>query len=282
MNPLRMVVVVVLAVLAGGASAQTDRALVARFERAYADGAYERAAAVATTIAERHDHSSVWAYNAACAHARAGSLDDAKGWITACAQRGFQGVRSFETDEDLDPIRGTPEFEAALAMVRAAARARLEEFQEAARGHEHPSWVPEGASADNPVPLLIAMHGTGGRGEEMLGVWKDACERLGVAIIAPDGLRPSGAGYAWTYRDESEWMIKDLIERVAAGMPVDTSRVVLTGFSQGANISMPAGIDHARLFVGVIPVCGHYEAQIVDLFRLQEAANASRFDVVFG
>ncbi|MEQ8771008.1 MAG: hypothetical protein RIB60_10930 [Phycisphaerales bacterium] len=266
------IAVLVLSVFAGSARAQSDGALVARFDRAYADGAYERAATVATTLAERHESSSVWAFNAACAHARAGNLDDARRWVTACAERGFQGVRSFETDQDLDPIRGSQEFAEAFALVQAAARARLEEFQQAARVHAHPSWVPEHASTDSPVPLVIALHGTGGRGDEMLRVWKEACAEVGAAIIAPDGLRPSGEGYAWTYRDESEWLVRDLIERVAAGMPVDTTRVVLTGFSQGANVAMPTGIDHAGLFVGVIPVGGHYEGQIVDLEPVRSGA----------
>ncbi len=276
-------VIVVLSVLAGSASAQTDRALVARFDRAYDDGRFEQAAEVATKLAERHESSSVWAFNAACAHARSGNLDEARAWVTACAERGFQGVRSFETDQDLDPIRDTPEFEAALALVRAAARARLEEFQDAALAHEHPAWVPEHASAEALVPLVIAMHGTGGRGDEMLRVWKDACAEVGAAIIAPDGLRPSGNGYAWTYRDESEWMIQDLIDRVAADLPVDTSRVVLTGFSQGANVSMPAGIDHAERFVGVIPICGHYEEQIVDLESVRRGEiDAPRYGFIIG
>lgn len=259
------IAIVVGAFFAGASIGQTDRTLLGRFDKAYADGEFVRAAAVATTLAERHESSSVWAYNAACAHARADDLDQARGWILRSAGRGFQGVRSMETDQDLDPIRASTEFAQALALVRAAARARLEEFQQAAIAHDHPHWVPDDASQQNLVPLVIALHGTGGRGEEMLKVWKDTCAEAGVAIIAPDGLRPSGGGYAWTYRDESEWLIRDLVERVAADLPVDTSRVVLTGFSQGANISMPAGIDHAELFVGVIPICGHYEGQIVDL-----------------
>ena len=40
--------------------------------------------------------------------------------------------------------------------------------------------------------------------------------------------------------------------------------VILVGFSQGANIALMMGRSHAREFAGVVPVCGHWEADVAD------------------
>ncbi|MEZ6317442.1 MAG: alpha/beta hydrolase [Phycisphaerales bacterium] len=259
----------------GSAFGQSDGVLVERFDKAYAAADFAAAVRAAEAIAERHPESGAWAFNAACANARVGELDKAKAWITAAADRGFDGVRSFETDEDLDPIRDSAEFAAAFAKVRAAADARLEGFKALAAGREPMVWVPAGADADHKVPAVIALHGTGGDARGMMDVWREACERAGCALIAIDAVRPGpgGRGYAWTYRDESAWLILKTLDEAVAAYPIDAGRVVLAGFSQGANVAMPFGVGHADRFRAVVACAGHYEAQIVDL---EEAEGGER------
>lgn len=264
----RLIVLLVLLFMpARAALGQTDAQLVDRFDRAYAAADFGAAAEAAEAICERHPESALWAFNAACANARVGRLDEAKAWLTAAGERGFQGVRSVETDEDLAPIRGTPEYDAALVKIRVAAEARLEAFKKLAEKSEPLVWVPAGASAEHPVPVVIALHGTGGDARDMMRAWRGACERAGCALVAMDAVRPGpgGRGYSWTYRDEAEWLILRTLDNALAELPVDAERVILAGFSQGANVAMPFGIEHAGRFRAVVPCAGHYEPQIVDL-----------------
>src|SRR5690606_2308318 len=50
--------------------------------------------------------------------------------------------------------------------------------------------IPPGYQADNPPPLVIALHGAGGKGESMLV--HDGCAKLanerGFIVVAPNGL----------------------------------------------------------------------------------------------
>lgn len=279
------VLTVLLLMPARAAPGQSDAQLVDRFDRAYAAADYAAAVEAAEAICERHPESAVWAFNAACANARVGRVDEAKAWLTAAGERGFQGVRSVETDEDLASIRGTPEYEAALAKIRVAAEARLEEFKALAAKSEPLVWVPAGASAEAPVPLVIALHGTGGDARDMMRAWRGACERAGCALIAMDAVRPGpgGRGYSWTYRDEAEWLILRTLDDAIAELPVDAERVVLAGFSQGANVAMPFGLEHAGRFCAVAACAGHYEAQIVDLEGVDpEAGGAPRYYFLIG
>lgn len=177
------------------------------------------------------------------------------------AELGFSGIASFEQHADLDPLRERGDFAAILERVRANAEARMAEFRAAAREHEPATHVPDGA-AGSGAPLVLALHGTGGTGEEMLERLRAVCDDLGAVCVAPDALRPVGDGFSWTYRDEAEWFVGFLVERAVEEHGIDRERVVLVGFSQGANIALTMAQTHAETFRAVVPICGHFEAGI--------------------
>lgn len=226
-------------------------------------GEHASAAAYASGIAEQYPSSSVWAYRAGASLALAGDAEGAIGWLRAAAERGYSGVRTFETDSDIDPVRGHAAFGAIIARVRENAGARMAAFRAEAEEAEPVVVLPRGFDSSAPTPLVIALHGTGGTGRETARAWRGAARRVGAILVAPDALRPSGNGFAWVFRDESEWYVEKLITQMREEHAI--GEVVLVGFSQGANIALAMGRSHPELFDAVVPVCGHWEADAASL-----------------
>ncbi len=233
------------------------------WERRMLGGEHASAAVYAADIAERLPSSSVWAYRAGASLARAGDGDGAIDWLRVSAERGYSGVRTFETDADIDSVRKHAAFGGVIARVRANADKRMGAFREAAEEAEPVVVLPRGFDSSEPTPLVIALHGTGGTGREMARAWRGAARRVGAILVAPDALRPSGNGYAWVFRDESEWYVEKLIAEMREEYAI--GEVVLVGFSQGANIALAMGRSHPGLFDAVVPVCGHWEADAAGL-----------------
>lgn len=245
------------------ALAQSDQQLVDRFDRADTERDHAEALEAALAILERHPASAVWNFNAGRAHAMLGHPDEAIAHLRAAADLGYTGIASFEQHQDLAPLRSRDDFTAILEQVRQNAAKRLEDFKRLALEHEPATHVPTNLSATlkpgEKPPLLIALHGTGGTGAEMLDALRAACDKLGIICIAPDALRPAGAGYAWTYRDESQWLVAHTATEAITKHDADPARVILLGFSQGANITLALATDNHEPFTALIPICGHYE-----------------------
>lgn len=258
LSPFLLVLVLLMGVVSP-VSAQSDGALVDRYDRLYASGKYELALGAAETICQRYPESSVWAFNAGALCAKLDRPDEAIDHLRRAAQNGYTGIASFEQNTDLDPIRDRDDFKAIIKTIRAAAKSRMDEFQREARAHTPKAYYPPEAGTKRP--LIIALHGSGMDGQSMFDVLRVTAENESAILVCPDALRPSGPGFAWTYRDESEWFVNHLIDEAIEQHNADPSRVVLIGFSQGANIALILGQTQPERFAGVVPICGHYEAQ---------------------
>jgi hypothetical protein len=53
-------------------------------------------------------------YNMACAHAQLGDIDAAVNALQAAFENGFDNFTTVKQDTDLDPVKGTPAFEAMM------------------------------------------------------------------------------------------------------------------------------------------------------------------------
>ncbi|MCA9276698.1 MAG: hypothetical protein KDA29_11780 [Phycisphaerales bacterium] len=251
--------VLMIALCVGDLLAQSDQVLVDQFDRQYASGRYTLALETAEEIVRRYPDSAWWRFNTGAVLARLDRGDEAMVHLSKCAQLGFSGIQSFEQNTDLDPIREREDFKGVVEEVRANAEKRMGEFQREALQHRPKTFVPEGV--ESPA-MIIALHGTGMDGGSMFDALLPVAEELGMVLICPDGIRPSGDGFSWTYRDESEWFVEHLIGRAGAEHRVDAQRVILVGFSQGANIALIMGQTRPELILGTVPICGHYEQQV--------------------
>lgn len=257
---MTILILIVLVFFASHTAAQSDQDLVDRFDRMYAAQRYQPALHAAETILERHPDSAWWTFNAGAISARLDMPDQAVRYLQRSADLKFSGIASFEHNTDLDALRERADFLSIVDQVRANAKVRMDEFQREAKAHVPQLYVPA-APPEEKSPLIIALHGTGMTGRDMHDALIETAKQQQMILVSPDALRPAGKGFAWTYRDESEWFVKHLIEWAIENHQADPSRVILVGFSQGANIALIMGQTDPELFRAVVPICGHYEPQ---------------------
>jgi len=118
--------------------------------------------------------------------------------------------------------------------------------------------VSRSPDQDQPLPLILALH-YGWRGEatpdrygrQFLSVLiEPAFRNLDCVLVAPDCPTSN-----WTNRS-SETAVLELVAHIKANYPIDSSKLVVTGFSLGGFGTWYMGAQHPRMFSAVIPIAG--------------------------
>jgi polyhydroxybutyrate depolymerase len=137
--------------------------------------------------------------------------------------------------------------------------------------------VPALAVAIPKPPLVIVLHGAGGSGEGYLdnNGWAVLAEEEGVIVAAPDGLpaapekRPNFAfnpalwnsGQLKTGSERSTiddvGFLTELLDSLIAWYDIDTSRVFVTGHSNGAGMTFQFAADRSERITAIAAVAGH-------------------------
>lgn len=88
-------------------------------QTAFQAGDYDTAIAAGERALARGASPHI-AYNIACAHARAGRLEEAMVWIKRAVAAGYDDVKALANDPDLEPLRDHPEFAQLYSQLCAA------------------------------------------------------------------------------------------------------------------------------------------------------------------
>jgi len=106
--------------------------------------------------------------------------------------------------------------------------------------------LPSGYTAARKWPLLILLHGSGGRAENMFPLWRTAELTRSVIVCALNSRNPQG----WDGEDEKA--ILDLIPQLGKEFALDPSQTWLGGFSAGGFMAAAVEVQHHKLFAGAI------------------------------
>jgi predicted esterase len=112
-------------------------------------------------------------------------------------------------------------------------------------------YVPRGYQAENPVPLVLTLHGATGSSRGPVRNFGSVADDLGIALLVPDSrLR------TWDAIAVGEFSVdRDFIDRaltmVSARIAVDPKRVGVAGFSDGATYSLALGRANGDIFRGI-------------------------------
>jgi phospholipase/carboxylesterase len=132
-------------------------------------------------------------------------------------------------------------------------------------------YVPEQSDGHTPMPLVVALHGGHGHGRDFLWSWLADARSRGVLLMAP-----TSRDRTWSIMgldDVDAEGLRDMVESVAARYPVDRSRVLLTGMSDGATYSLLCGLrDGATPFTHLAPACGVLHPFLFTASGLERAA----------
>ena len=102
-------------------------------------------------------------------------------------------------------------------------------------------WWGWGPPGDGPHPAVILLHGGGKRtGESMVDMWREAAERQGVVLVAPDMGRVEG----WSEGDVAPEVLLDALADADARYGIDPDRVGLFGHSRGGIVAQVLANRH--------------------------------------
>jgi len=114
-------------------------------------------------------------------------------------------------------------------------------------------YVPQAYDPARPAPLLIALHGAGGRGEDVLPAWRPVADALGMLLVAPtDALGQEGYSFSREERDDVFVVLRWARRR----FNVDENRVHLTGVSRGAHLAWDLALRHPTPWASLAPFIG--------------------------
>jgi pimeloyl-ACP methyl ester carboxylesterase len=108
-----------------------------------------------------------------------------------------------------------------------------------------------------PVPVLVALHGFGSNGQEMIAPFVPEAERLGWIVVAPTLNYRNWMDPEQVRLDETEFIpaIRGIIESLPSqvGAPVQ-SRALMFGFSRGAQLAHRFTFFYPESVRGVVTV----------------------------
>lgn len=235
------------------------------------------------------DNSLNWYYYA-CALTLSGRTSDALTALDNAAATGYADSSWIAIDPDLAPLRSSSRFAAVLTRMGVQARGRgrgWEDLQDrpfiAAQtrfsSYELDLPLDYSAAGTRRYPLVLLLHGRGMNAESMLRLESDLAlpEMIFARMNAP---YPSGEGYEYWPAPgsggtraadirspvEDEWMTKaarftaqwygEIVRDAARRVRVDTTCVIIAGFSQGAAMAWIAAMDEPATFTGVAALSG--------------------------
>jgi phospholipase/carboxylesterase len=112
--------------------------------------------------------------------------------------------------------------------------------------------VPPDLLPSAPIPLIVLLHGAGGRAAEALPIFRDCADRHSILVLAPDS-----RGNTWDVIQRRAYgpdvaFIEDALDRVSRDFPVDPARLAIAGFSDGASYALSLGLANPSLFSHIL------------------------------
>ncbi len=125
-------------------------------------------------------------------------------------------------------------------------------------------YVPEDYSPDKPMPLIIALHGGYGQGNEYIWTWLRPARSRGYVVLAPKSLDNT-----WDMSADSTdtHSVLQMLSEVTSEYSVDPARIYLTGLSDGGIFTYILGLEQAQLFRGLAPIAGVLHPAVDSMLR---------------
>lgn len=116
--------------------------------------------------------------------------------------------------------------------------------------------VPKGYATDHRYPVIVALHGQGGRADQILRYYEGLLgNRVDeFIIVAPQDYK--GYQFYCTPQEAAEPI--ELLEQLRRRFRIDSSRIYLTGYSMGGHASFMTGVLCADVYAGVMPLAGTF------------------------
>jgi polyhydroxybutyrate depolymerase len=144
--------------------------------------------------------------------------------------------------------------------------------------------VPRGLNPDQPIPLLIAMHGGGGNARQMQRYtgFNRVANREGFVVVYPQGIEDrwnDGRVFEESPQTDDVEFIEVLIDHLIKTRNIDPQRVYATGISNGGFMSYRLGCELSDRIAGIAPVTANLS---IDLAMFCEPAHSLKVLIING
>lgn len=114
-------------------------------------------------------------------------------------------------------------------------------------------YVPERYDPARDWPLIVALHGGSGTGDDFLWTWLVEARSRGCLLLAPTSL---GSTWSLMGDDIDAPVLCRMVDYVKEHWRVDAARILLTGLSDGATYTLLCGLQPDMPFTALAPVSG--------------------------
>lgn len=124
--------------------------------------------------------------------------------------------------------------------------------------------IPEGYEPGKPMPLIYALHGTGGNAEQIIAYVEQILPedlREAYIIAAPDQYEDVVLHERWPLLEEHPMILTAIRRKVH----IDSNRVYALGYSRGGHAAWTLAVLHPEEFAACIPLAGTLLMPDVDL-----------------
>ncbi len=113
-------------------------------------------------------------------------------------------------------------------------------------------YVPGSYTVEMKYPLIVGCHGTGQTGEEIYNAWREAADRRGYIIAAPNF-----DDYDRQKEVKLGKFMLDVVKEMRSVYRIDSTKIVLVGNSGGASVCYGVGLYYPDIFTAIAPCSGH-------------------------
>lgn len=114
-------------------------------------------------------------------------------------------------------------------------------------------YVPEYYDAAHAWPLVVALHGGSGNGDDFLWTWLVEARSRGCLLLSPTSL---GSTWSLMGDDIDSAALRQMVAYVQEHWRIDATRILLTGLSDGATYTLLCGLQDDMPFTHLAPVSG--------------------------
>lgn len=111
--------------------------------------------------------------------------------------------------------------------------------------------VPERLDAAKPAPLIVSLHGAGGVASHALDIFARQAEARGIIVLAPESRASTWDVIRGGYGPDVAF-IEGALNKVFGLHAVDSERIAVAGFSDGASYALSIGVINGALFKDIL------------------------------
>lgn len=185
------------------------------------------------------------------AYARRADVTSSFYWLQRAALEEGVDPATAADDDDLAPLRADPRWaEVATFLGRASAH-----WASSGR-HALVVITPDGLPTARAVPVLVGLHDDGDEPDDFLDhdAYQRRALRLGVVFVGVSGTVPLGPKtYRWSFEPaENAKRIEEALAEARARVPLAADKVILFGFSEGAQAALEIAAREPARYRGAI------------------------------